>query len=156
MKIRNIQPEDYSLIISNLNNWWGGRQVSHALPRLYFSHFQNTSFIVEKDDQIVGFLVGFFSPSLPDEAYIHFVGVHPDYRKQGIAQTLYERFFNLMKQNHRNIVRCVTAPINKTSIEFHTHMGFKITPQETVMDGTPYFTDYDGPDQHRVLFTKQI
>ncbi len=156
MKIRNITPEDYSPIITNLNDWWGGRLVSNALPKLFFEHFRETGFIIEKDNRIVGFLVGFLSPSLPEEAYIHFVGVHPDYRKQGIGETLYERFFDLMRKNHRTIVRCVTSPVNKGSIAFHTRMGFQIKPQDNEMDGTPYCADYDGPGQHRVLFCKQI
>lgn len=156
MKIRNLRPEDYSPIITHLNDWWGGRQISDALPRLFFDHFQNTSFVVEKDNQIVGFLVGFLSPSLPEEAYIHFVGVHPDYRKKGIANTLYNRFFDLMRENHRSIVHCVTAPINKVSIAYHTRMGFQILPQTNEMNGTAYCADYDGPGQHRVVFEKHI
>jgi ribosomal protein S18 acetylase RimI-like enzyme len=156
MKIRNLQPEDYDPIIINLNDWWGGRQISHALPRLFFDHFNDTSFVIEQDDQIIGFLVGFLSPSLPDEAYIHFIGVHPDYRKQGIAKTLYDHFFNLMRKNNRSIVHCVTAPINKVSIAYHTRMGFQIKPQDHEMDGTPFITDYDGPGEDRVLFEKHI
>lgn len=156
MNIRNVQPEDYKTIITNLNVWWGGRQVSDALPKLFFDHFWQTSFIMEHDGQIVGFLIGFLSPSLPDEAYIHFVGVHPAYRKQGIAKSLYEYFFDFMRKNHRSVVHCVTAPVNKTSIAFHSHMGFKIKPQENQMDDIPYYADYDGPGQHRVLFEKHI
>lgn len=30
-----------------INNWWGGRQMTHLLPRFFFEHFQSTSFIVE-------------------------------------------------------------------------------------------------------------
>jgi ribosomal protein S18 acetylase RimI-like enzyme len=156
MKIRHLQPEDYDSIIINLNEWWGGRQISHALPRLFFDHFHKTSFIMEQDNKIIGFLVGFLSPSQPDEAYIHFIGVHPDYRKQGIANTLYNRFFDLMRENHRSIVHCVTAPINKVSIAYHTRMGFQILPQTNEMDGTSYCVDYDGPGEDRVLFEKYI
>jgi ribosomal protein S18 acetylase RimI-like enzyme len=156
MKIRNLRPEDYNPIIIHLNDWWGGRQISDALPRLFFDHFYNTSFIIEQDDQIIGFLVGFLSPSKPDEAYIHFIGVHPDYRKQGVAKILYNRFFDLMRENNRMVVHCVTAPINKISIAYHTHMGFHIKPQENEMDGTPYCMDYNGPGRHLVEFEKQI
>lgn len=156
MKMRNVQPSDYLPIISGLNDWWGGRKVSAMLPRLFFEHFRETSFIVEQDDQRIGFLIGFFSPSLSDEAYIHFVGVHPDFRKQGIGRMLYERFFTLMRQNGRRVVRCVTSPINKGSIAYHTSMGFQIEPQDTQMDGVAYKADYDGIGEHRVQFVKRI
>lgn len=34
--------------------------------------------------------------------------------------------FNVVKQNDRNIVRCVTSPVNKVSIAYHIKMGFEI------------------------------
>ena len=36
--------------------------------------------------------VGFMSQSRPAEAYIHFVGVHPDERGHGLGRRLYEHF----------------------------------------------------------------
>jgi hypothetical protein len=51
-----------------------GRDAAQAV----FVHFRDTSFIGEMNDNLIGFLVGFLSPSVPEEAYIHFVGVHPD------------------------------------------------------------------------------
>jgi len=157
MKIRNIQPADYLPIISVLNDWWGGRKMSDMLPKLFFVHFQETSFIAEKDSQIVGFLTGFFSQTYVNEAYIHFVGVHPNYRMKGIGQGLYKHFFETMREHNRNIVHCVTAPINTGSIAFHTHMGFQAEVSETsTADGAPFYPDYDGVGEHRVLFTKYL
>jgi GNAT superfamily N-acetyltransferase len=71
--------------------------MADMLPKLFFQHFQDTSFVVEHDDQIVAFLVGFVSQTYPEQAYIHFVGVHPEYRKNGLAKQLYERFFETVK-----------------------------------------------------------
>ena len=39
---------------------------------------------------------------------------------------LYNQFFDVIQQNDRNIVRCVTSPVNKASIAYHTKMGFEI------------------------------
>jgi ribosomal protein S18 acetylase RimI-like enzyme len=72
--------------------------MSDKLPKLFFDHFKNTSFIAEKDGKIVGFLIGFLSQTYPEEAYIHFVGVHPDYRKHGIGRQLYNDFLILLKR----------------------------------------------------------
>jgi predicted GNAT superfamily acetyltransferase len=38
--------------------------------------------------------------------------------KHGIGRKLYNEFFNVVKKNGRNIVRCVTSPVNKVSIAF--------------------------------------
>jgi len=156
MKIRTVNSSDYHVISPVINDWWGGRQMSDMLPKLFFDHFQNTSFIAEIDGKIVGFLIGFLSQSRNDEAYIHFVGVHPEYRKQNIARKLYNQFFRVVKEQGRNIVRCVTSPINKTSIAFHTKMGFKIEKGNQEVNGLTIFNDYDGPGQDRVLFIKKL
>ncbi len=156
MKLRNVHSSDYPYIINVLNEWWGGRKVSKALPHLFFEHFSNSSFIIEEDGQIVAFLIGFFSQSKPEETYIHFIGVHPDYRRRGYARILYERFFDIVMQKGRSEVRCITAPINRTSIAFHTHMGFQIEPGSYEIDGIPYTPDYDGPGENRVRFVREL
>lgn len=156
MEIRNAEPADYPSIIPVLNDWWGGRRMSDMLPRLFFAHFRETSFVAKEDAQMVGFLSGFFSQTFADEAYIHFVGVHPDYRKRGLGQALYERFFETVRGQNRNVVRCVTSPVNKISIAFHTRLGFQIEPRETRVDGVPFYPDYDGEGEDRVLFVKHL
>jgi len=157
MNIRPLTPADAAPILTVLDAWWGGRPMRAKLPRLFFDHFNTTSFAVEHADNIIGFVIGFFSPGHPDEAYIHFVGVHPAYRTSGLGRRLYERFFEAMRGGGRHIARCVTSPVNITSIAFHKHMGFTPEPSQTVTTGgVPYIANYDGPDEHRVLFTKTI
>jgi predicted GNAT superfamily acetyltransferase len=129
-----------------VDDWWG-RSVRHALPRLFLDHFSATSFVAEDDDGLAGFLVGFLSPSIPDAAYIQFVGVNPRLRGSGLARQLYELFFELAAADGRRVVRAVTAPHNSVSIAFHTAMGF------TVSDPIP---DYDGPSSAKVLFERMI
>ncbi len=112
--------------------------MTHLLPRLFFDHFQTTSFIVEDDGSLAAFLVGFVSQSHPKEAYIHFVGVGPEYRQSGLARQLYEKFFAT--------VRCLTSPVNEASVAFHKRMGFSVSTG----------TDYAGPGQDRILFCKDL
>ena len=126
MTVRLVKGSDYYVISPLINDWWNGRQMSDLLPKLFFDHFKNTSFIVEEEGEIIGFLIGFLSQSYSNEAYIHFVGIHPEYRRKGIGKQLYNQFFDAIKQNDRNIVRCVTSPVNKASIAYHTKMGFEI------------------------------
>ncbi|SFS88715.1 GNAT family N-acetyltransferase [Marininema halotolerans] len=157
MQLRHLQESDYPVIISVLNDWWGGRPMSDMLPRLFFRHFEDTSFIVEEEDRLVGFLVGFISPSHRQEAYIHFVGVHPDYRAQGVARRLYQQFEErVLKQFEPVTIRCVTSPVNKSSIAFHQKVGFTIIPGSVVQEGISIHPDYDGQGQDRVVFQKTI
>jgi ribosomal protein S18 acetylase RimI-like enzyme len=115
-KTRHISSTDYSAIIAFLNKWWGGRQMSVMLPKSFFTHFCDTIFVVKLDGRIIGFLAGLLSQSNPTEAYIHFVGIHPDFRQRGIGSILYQQFFQTVQALDRAQVKCVISPLNKSSI----------------------------------------
>ena len=155
-KIRNGEPSDHARIISVMQNWWNGRDLTEMLPKLFLIHFRETTFIVERGGDLIGFLVGFLSQSHRNEGYIHFVGVHPHFRNRSIGALLYERFFELCKKKPNNIVRACTSPVNKGSIEFHIKMGFQIEPGNGEMDGFFVTLDYNRPGDPKVLFTKML
>jgi ribosomal protein S18 acetylase RimI-like enzyme len=118
------------------------------LPKLFFLHFEGTSFVAEDGDgKLVAFLIGFLSQTDAEEAYIHFVGVAPEQRGSGLGRALYERFFEVVRADGRTRVRCVTSPANTESIAFHESLGFAV---ESVAK------DYDGPGEDRVLFAKLL
>lgn len=156
MKIRNITEEDYGAIISVIDDWWDGRRMADMLPKLFFQHFQDTSYVVEEDRQIVAFIIGFISQTFPEQAYIHFVGVHPKHRSCGLARQLYDQFFYAAKDRGCTEVRSVTSPINKGSIAFHTSMGFRIEQGDDEVDGVQVKTNYDGRGQSRVRFVREL
>jgi hypothetical protein len=70
-KTRNCITADHSRIINVLKDWWGGRDLTWMLPRLFLIHFGETSFVVEKNDELIAFLIGFLSMARPREGYIH-------------------------------------------------------------------------------------
>jgi ribosomal protein S18 acetylase RimI-like enzyme len=137
-KIRHVRPSDHARIIAVMPGWWGGRDLTHLLPELFLEHFGDTSFVVEQESNLIAFLIGFMSQSHPDEAYIHFIGVHPDHRKIGIASALYEQFFEICRSRGRSIVRAITSPVNTGSIDYHTRMGFQVEQGEKKMNFTKY------------------
>ena len=98
--LRTATAADFDPIIAVVDDWWG-RPIRQALPRVFLDHFHATSTIAEADGALAGFLIGFLSPSQPDAAYIHFVGVDPARRGNGLARILYERFFALAAADDR-------------------------------------------------------
>ncbi len=154
--IRHAEPEDYASIITAVNEWWGGRRMAEMLPKLFFIHFRETSFVADSGGRTVGFLAGFRSQTRTEQAYIHFVGVDPGWRGSGGARALYERFFTAAREASCSEVHGVTSPLNKGAIAFHAAMGFELLPGDAVSDGVPYVTDYDGPGEPRVLLRKRI
>ncbi|GIO07158.1 N-acetyltransferase [Brevibacillus reuszeri] len=155
-QIRNVNEQDYTKIIPVINEWWGGRQMSDMLPKLFFVHFQPTSFVIEAEGEIIAFLIGFLSQTNPEEAYIHFVGVHPERRGDGVGKELYQMFFQEVKKRGCHTVRCITSPVNKGSIHFHGKMGFEVEAGDKVVDGVWVTTNYDGRGNDRVQLVKRI
>ena len=144
--IRPAEPADYPRVHAVVDDWWGGRPMAAMLPKLFFVHFRDTSFIAEDDEGVLaGFLCGFRSQTFADEAYIHFVGIDPARRGSGLGRTLYERFFDAVAP--RTTVRAVTSPVNERSVAFHQALGFEI---ERVDPG------YDGVGEPRVLLVKRL
>jgi ribosomal protein S18 acetylase RimI-like enzyme len=154
--IRKAKPSDHASIISALKDWWGGRDLTAMLPRLFLNHFYDTSFVIESRNMMIGFLIGFLSPSIKNEAYVHFMGIHPDFRKKGLGKTVYERFFEICREQKRTIVRACTSPVNTGSIAFHRKIGFQIEPGDDEIDGIPVTRNYNRPDDHKVLFKRPI
>lgn len=156
LTIRHTEPDDHARIIGVMPVWWNGRDLTHMVSRLFLVHFCNTSFVVETDDELVAFLIGFMSPGRPDEGYIHFAGVHPDYRGMGIGSFMYGRFEQLCIENGRKIVCACTSPVNRESINYHIRVGFEIENGNAVIDGVPVTLDYNKPGDPKVLFKKTI
>lgn len=156
LTIRQATPADYPRVIEVVDHWWGGRRMADMLPKLFFIHFYPTCFIAESARDLLGFLVGFISQTDPEEAYIHFVGVHPDHRSRELGRALYEHFFASVMQLGTHTVRCVTSPINKGSIAFHLRMGFQMLPGDLMIDGVQVAEGYDGKGEDRVLFSKSL
>jgi ribosomal protein S18 acetylase RimI-like enzyme len=143
--IRHAEPSDYARVIEVVDEWWGGRSMAPMLPKLFFVHFRDTSFVAEDDGALAGFLCGFRSQTFDDEAYVHFMGVSPAARGSGLGRALYERFFEAVRP--RTIVRAVTSPVNERSVAFHRAIGFEV---ERVDE------DYDGRGEARVLLVRHL
>lgn len=156
LKIRNIKPEDHTRVIEVMPNWWNGRDLTSSVLKIFFIHFQNTSFIAKVNNEMAGFLIGFYSQTFKNEAYIHFAGVNPKFRRQGVGKELYKKFFEICKFNSIDTIRSCTSPINKLSILFHKDVGFSILPGDSEIDGVCVSMNYLRESDPKVLFEIKI
>jgi predicted GNAT superfamily acetyltransferase len=154
--IRHLEPGDYDIVVPVVDDWWGGRSVRALLPRLFFEHFNNTSFVMGQSGTVQAFLIGFQSQSQPNMAYIHFVGVNPASRSRGLGRQLYLRFFNAALALGCTEVQCITSPVNTGSIAFHRKLGFRLLPGTGDINGIPVTLNHAGEGQHRVLFSRSL
>ena len=150
---------DYEAISRVVDDWWGGRQLDHLLPRPWLQHFTGTSWLAEAaDGRLAGFLIGFLSPDKPDVAYCHLVAANPNLRRHGLGRALYERFFDDARAGGRTVVSAITWPANRTSIAFHLALGSEVqagTGSQNLY-GTPARAGYDFDREDRAILVRRL
>jgi ribosomal protein S18 acetylase RimI-like enzyme len=150
---------DYQAISSVIDDWWGGRQLDHLLPRLWLQHFTGTSWLAEgRDGRLAGFLIGFLSPDQPNVAYCHLIAANPNLRRRGVGRALYEHFFEDARAGGRSVVTAITWPANHTSIAFHRALGFEVDtgPESKNLYGTPARAGYDFDREDRAILVRAL
>ena len=150
---------DYEPISRVIDDWWGGRQLDHLLPRLWLQHFTGTSWLAEMPDgRLAGFLIGFLSSDKPNVAYCHLIGANPNVRRRGLGRALYERFFEDARAGGRNLVTAITWPANHASIAFHRALGFEVEtgPERQNLYGTPAVAGYDFDREDRAILVRAL
>ncbi|SEG18052.1 hypothetical protein SAMN04487919_10655 [Bacillus sp. ok061] len=69
---------------------------------------------------------------------------------------MYSYFFDVARANNRKVVKAITSPINKKSIQFHQEIGFRIEAGDDEIEGVSVHRNYDGNGGSRVLFLKNV
>jgi ribosomal protein S18 acetylase RimI-like enzyme len=155
LEFRSAGPRDAVAIASAIDAWWA-RHLRHFVHPLFLEHFGDTCVVVEDGGELVAFLVGMLSQRHPGSAYVHFMGVHPDYRRLGLGRKLYERFFVLAGERGATVIEAETGAFNAQSIAFHGRLGFTFVDGDDVVDGVPITRDVHGTGDDVVLFSLRL
>jgi ribosomal protein S18 acetylase RimI-like enzyme len=141
---REAQPRDAAVVAAAIDAWWPGRHIVHGVCPQLLEHLGDTCQIVEDHGELVGFLVGYLSQRLPDAGYIHYAGVHPDWRGRGVGREMYRRFAADVRERGRTRVVAETGAWNRESIAFHARVGFTLEAGDEIVDGLPVHRDVTG------------
>lgn len=145
METRKITKADFEEIVSVIDRWWGGPIATLAHP-IFFYELGDNALIVEHDGRLIGFLLGFIVFKAPKTGYVHLVGIHPDYRRQGVGRLLYDNFTERCRGLGCQRMKAITTAGNEGSIRFHQVQGW--TAEEV--------DDYAGRDRKRIVFTRDL
>ncbi len=120
--------------------------------RDYLDNEQKLSELIEKArclvcldaEKLVGmaYLVPHGNPTVifpPDWSYIRMVGVHPDYRGQGISRKLTARCIEYAKQSGEKIIGLHTSEIMPDAQQIYHSFGFKIEKELELLYGVKYW-----------------
>ena len=175
--LRHPVEDDHARVMVVMDEWWGGLggdagnlYRATLLPRLYFQHFTDTSYVLDLagggsggalggalgGGALGAFLVGFVSQSSPGVGYIHFVGVAPALRRTGVGAAMYRRFFADTAARGVRKIHSITGVANRQSLAFHTRLGFTLEPGDAEVDGLPVHRNYDGPGRDSFKFVKHL
>ncbi len=144
MITRPLGKQDYDHIVQVIDRWWGGPTSALAHP-MFFYELGRLARVVEDDGVLVGFLLGFICPDA-SVGYVHLVGIHPDYRRRGVAKLLYTAFEEDCAREGCRRLKAITTLGNEGSVRFHEAMGWSMAEVE----------DYAGPGRLRIVFTKDL
>jgi GNAT superfamily N-acetyltransferase len=122
---RPLQKADLDHIVSVIDRWWGGPTSALAHP-IYFYELGQLARVVEYEG--------------------HMVGIHPDFRRRGVARLLYSSFENDCRKAGAKSMKAITTMGNEGSVRFHEAVGWSVKEVE----------HYAGRDRHRIVFTKSL
>lgn len=144
LQARPLTKADFDQIVGVIDHWWGGPSTALAHP-MFFYELGRLARVVEVDDELVGFLFGFVAPD-GVVGYVHLVGIHPSYRRRGVARVLYSSFEVDCRREGCKKLKAITTLGNEGSVRFHQALGWSMAEVE----------NYAGPGRTRIVFTKVL
>ena len=145
MHTRKITKQDFDVIVSVIDQWWGGPTSALAHP-IFFYEFGEHALVAEEDGAMIGFLLGFVTGDQPRSGYIHLVGIDPACRRRGVGRALYEAFSAHVRTAGGVRLKAITTRGNQGSLEFHRALGYHVEQEP----------DYAGPGRPRYVFTRDL
>lgn len=157
MLTRPLEKADYDYIVRIIDQWWEGPTTALAHPIFFYELGSLARVTFWEDGTMVGFLLGFVANSFrgatpiappPGSSigFVHLVGIHPDFRRRGVAASLYGAFEEASKEAGCVGIKAITTQGNDGSVRFHQALGYTVTTVE----------DYAGPGRARVIFEKPL
>jgi ribosomal protein S18 acetylase RimI-like enzyme len=153
-EISRCTQQDYNQIISELRDFWDGRDTRHLHHPMLVHEFGSSAFVIRNGGRVVAYLFGLFSQVEP-VGYVHLIAVRAAARRRGLGQKLFTHFVELARQHGCAHIKAITTPSNAGSIAFHQDLGMQLLGKPNDA-GIPIVADYAGPDEPRVVFWKAI
>lgn len=149
--VRAMTKQNFDTVVQVVDQWWSGPIAVLAHP-VFFYELGKHARVVEdqaRDGKFVGFMLGFIVPADEERGaigYVHLVGVHPDYRRKGVARALYTEFTQSCLGAGCRHMKAITTAGNEGSLRFHQAMGWQGNEEE----------NYAGPNRKRLVLTKRL
>jgi ribosomal protein S18 acetylase RimI-like enzyme len=149
--VRAMTKQDFDNVVLVVDQWWSGPIAILAHPVFFYELGKHARVVEDASNggKFVGFLLGFIRSADEDRpavGYVHLVGVHPDYRRKGVARALYNEFTLSCISTGCRELKAITTHGNEGSLRFHQALGWQVHEDE----------HYAGPNRKRLVLTKTL
>ncbi len=131
INIRAIRDEDAKglmRIISAVTKKPCNTDFKEIIAGLSQKNGQDTSFVVEKDDKIIGFMISYIIHAgfgLSKSAWIVSLGVDPDFMDQGVGKMLAQKIFSKYKEKKIEYIYSSVLWDSIDLLSFFKALGFE-------------------------------
>lgn len=158
--IRKAREEDFLAVYRFVSSCPPLEKYFEHFYKIMLRYFQNTCFIAEEGDEIVGFLMGFISPVHESTYFLWQVGVSPTTQGKGVGKLLLKAMESCVKEMGGKRIEVTVDPENEPSLRLFESSGYvNISRQEGeavhVLENLAV-KDYYSPGRHFILFEKLI
>jgi ribosomal-protein-alanine N-acetyltransferase len=118
-------------------------RLSFSAPwtsNFFESALQNIFLVLEKETELVGYLIGCVCHDL-EKAVIIRIAVHPDHRGKGAARTLMRTCFDILVQKEIDVVELDVELVSRGAIKLYEKLGFRIA------DVLVFPSDFPGDEE---------
>ena len=150
---------DHTTVIGNLDGWWPGRRGRSFVARWWFRHATGSSWVAEGEDgRFIGFVLAQRSGDDAATGLIGAIAVSPNERRHGIARALVERVAADVQAGGGRRLETVSWPGDPITTRFLRGVGFVPDdgPGTMRLFGTPAYPDYEGEDEDRARWTREL
>jgi L-2,4-diaminobutyric acid acetyltransferase len=125
---------------------------SSYLYNLIGEHFSKTSLVVTVDEQIVGFISGYFLPEEPSTLFVWQVGVDSSMRGKGLAKKLVRGVI----EKHKDRVKTLHTTISPSNIPSNRLFQAIAKEYETTINEEVFLNKEDFEEGHEEEILKII
>lgn len=109
---------------------------------MWAKFFDQTSVVVEANEEIVGFISGFIQPNAPNTLFIWQVAVDALQRKKGLASRMLEAILHRPESRNIRYLKATVSPSNKASAALFQRLAKNLQTQCKV---SSFFTEDQFP-----------
>lgn len=142
LTIREAKISDLDTVHSIELTCFGQDAYGPALLQIYQMVSPNTFLVAEHEGNVIGYVIGTLEAR--DKGHVVSIGVHPNYRKRGVATALLNEVISRFNARGVKIVKLEVRVSNLPAINLYRKLGFEIT-------GTVEKYYSDGEDAYMMM-----